>query len=239
MSDVHVGVPRGPAPPPRAGPSDRGNQALAGGAAAHAAAFERVADTLLSPSSQAPLTLALASPHGALLGAVARGLVTAAALANIPMAFDSAAGRDGRGMPATRQPPPARTPRIVLLDDGVVDEARIARLAAPHGSGPDLLVWVMGRRSPPSLRELYLLGLWAWGRAPARVRCLLPGATADRGAAVGAVSAAMAAAALPVGFEVLVFPEQEAPSGVDVLGQLLRSTLAAAHRLAGRGAVPG
>ena len=207
---------------------DRADPASPGGP--HAAAFERVADAMLASRAEPPLVVALAGCDAGLLRPWVDGLVAAAAQAEIPLQVRASATRPAAETAASPGRVSHAPPRIVLENDGAVDEARLAQAAAPHAAGPDLLLWVLGRRTPPTLRSLYLMGLWTWVRGPARLRCLVEGSEPERAAAAAGVALAMAAAALPLRAEVLALGADPGAGTTGLHEQLLRSALAAARR---------
>jgi hypothetical protein len=200
------------------------------------AAFERVADVLLAPLAEAPLVVALAGSGSARLEPVERGLMAAAIRARVPLGVVS----DTPSMDCPPAPPPGPqgAARILLVADGLIDEARIAHLPGCAAQGPDLLIWVFADQAPPSLRSLYLMGMWTWARGPTRLRCLLPGGRAQRVEAIERVGQAMTAAEVPLRAEVLTIREDDLHRGPGLLDQLLQSALAAARRSASRPAQP-
>lgn len=200
------------------------------------AAFERVADVLLSPVADAPLVVALAGSGAARLQPVGRGLVAAAGRARVPLGVVTS-GPDGEWRavePLANARAPREGARVLLVEDGLIDEARISRLRGCAAQGPDLLLWVFADHADPSLRSLYLLGMWTWARGPTRLRCLVPGGSARRAEAIERVGRAMEAADVSLRPEVLAIAEDDLQRGPGLLDQLLQSALAAARRSAGR-----
>jgi hypothetical protein len=113
-----------------------------------------------------------------------------------------------------------------LFFHGGVDERRLAELRPPSGDGPDLLLWILPRRAPSSLRSIYLFSMWSWSLCARHVRCLLPPGTRNVGRESNTVREDLARMETEHKVETIALKEPwESPATDLVFGQILQSVL--------------
>ena len=140
--------------------------------ASFARRWERVARSYLRLSPAGRFTVAVAGPDDA--GRMAR-LVAALRHCAKDLGLGAPA-EDGMasGAPATGAAN-ENGAWVEVVDLGMVDEERLGLLALEEPLSIDLLVWSAPEEAASGLRALYLLGVFAWAKAPGKLVCLLPG----------------------------------------------------------------